>query len=44
MIDSDSKNNIQNLHIPGFNKTYEGSSFGVGFGYKISYLIPIIKK
>ena len=44
MIDSVSKNNIQNLHIPGFNKTYEGSSFGVGFGYKISYLIPIIKK
>ena len=44
MIDSGSKNNIQNLHIPGFNKTYEGSSFGVGFGYKISYLIPIIKK
>ena len=44
MIDSGSKNNIQNLHIPGFNKTFEGSSFGVGFGYKISYLIPIIKK
>ena len=44
MIDSGSKNNNQNLHIPGFNKTYEGSSFGVGFGYKISYLIPIIKK
>ena len=44
MINSDSKNNIQNLHIPGFNKTFEGSSFGVGFGYKISYLIPIIKK
>ena len=44
MINSDSKNNIQNLHVPGFNKTFDGSSFGVGFGYKISYLIPIIKK
>jgi hypothetical protein len=44
MINSEIKNNIQNLYVPGFNKTHEGSSFGVGFGYKISYLIPVKKK
>lgn len=44
MIDSEMKNGIHNMYIPGFNKTFEGSSFGVGFGYKLSYLLPIIKK
>lgn len=44
MIDSKTKNEIDNLYVPGFNRTYEGSSFGTGFSYKISYLIPIIKK
>ena len=44
MINSEIKNNIQNMYVPGFNKTFEGSLFGVGFGYKISYLIPIVKK
>lgn len=36
--------NFENLYIPGFNRTYEDSSFGVGFGYGISYLIPFYKK
>ena len=44
MVNSEIKNNIQNMYVPGFNKTFEGSSFGVGFGYKLSYLIPIVKK
>ena len=44
MINSEIKNNIQNMYVPGFIKTFEGSSFGVGFGYKLSYLIPIVKK
>ncbi len=33
-----------NLYIPGFNRTYDYSEFGVGYGYSISYLIPIFKK
>lgn len=33
-----------NLYIPGFNRTYDYSKFGVGYGYSISYLIPIFKK
>jgi len=36
--------NFGNLYIPGFNKTNDYSDFGVGFGYGISYLIPIYKK
>lgn len=36
--------NFDNLFIPGFGRTYENSDFGAGFGYGISYLIPIVKK
>ena len=36
--------NFQNLYIPGFNRTYDSSKFGVGYGYSISYLIPFYKK
>lgn len=42
---SDTKpDNFDNLYIPGFNRTYDYSEFGVGYGYSISYLIPIFKK
>ena len=36
--------NFNNLYLPGFNKTNDYSDFGVGFGYGVSYLIPIYKK
>ncbi|NJW54113.1 DUF6048 family protein [Salinimicrobium oceani] len=36
-------NNFDNLYIPGFNRTYDNSTFGVGYGYSISYLIPLYK-
>ena len=36
--------NFNNLYIPGFNRTYDFSEFGAGYGYSISYLIPIFKK
>lgn len=36
--------NFDNLIIPGFNRTYDFSDFGVGYGYGISYLIPILKR
>ncbi|MFN4763387.1 DUF6048 family protein [Gillisia sp. Q332] len=36
--------NFDNLTIPGFNRSYDDSSFGVGYGYTISYLIPLYKK
>lgn len=34
--------NFDNLYIPGFNRTYNGS-FGVGFNYTVSYFIPLYK-
>jgi len=36
--------NFQNQFIPGFNKRTEGSNFGVGYNYSITYLIPFYKK
>jgi hypothetical protein len=36
--------NFNNLYIPGFNKTNDYGNFGAGFGYGVSYLIPIYKK
>lgn len=35
--------NFDNLHIPGFNRTYDGK-FGAGFNYTLSYMIPLYKK
>lgn len=33
-----------NLTIPGFGRTYDQSNFGAGYGYSISYMIPLYKK
>ena len=44
LISEKTKINIDNISIPGFNRTYDSSSLGSGFSYSISYLIPIIKK
>ena len=35
---------IPHIWIPGFNRVTENSSFGVGFNYSISYLLPIYRK
>lgn len=43
-ISNKSPDNFENLYIPGFNKTFDSGNFGVGYGYTISYLIPIFKK
>lgn len=43
-ISDKSPENFENPYIPGFNKTYDSGNFGVGYGYTISYLIPIFKK
>ncbi|MEB8330445.1 DUF6048 family protein [Flavobacteriaceae bacterium KMM 6897] len=32
------------LWIPGFNKVTDGSKFGAGYNYSISYFIPLYKK
>lgn len=43
-IGQNSPSNFDNLVIPGFGRTYDGSEFGAGYGYSISYLIPLYKK
>ncbi len=35
---------VDNLTIPGFGRTFDDSNFGIGYGYSISYLIPIFRK
>lgn len=42
-VNESQPNNFDNLYIPGFNRTYDDSSIGVGYGYSISYLIPLYK-
>jgi len=44
MLNETEPENFGNLYVPGFNRTYDYSKFGVGYGYSISYLIPIFKK
>lgn len=44
MVSEQKPENFDNLIIPGFNRTYDSSDWGVGYGYTISYLIPIIKR
>lgn len=44
MLAEDQPNNFDNLFVPGFNNTNDFSDYGVGYGYTISYLIPIFKK
>jgi len=36
--------NFENIYIPGFGRTYDSGRFGIGFGYNVSYLIPLFKK
>ncbi|WP_256867522.1 DUF6048 family protein [Winogradskyella forsetii] len=36
--------NYENLYVPGYNRTYDSSAFGGGFGFNLSYLVPIFKK
>ncbi|MBC7640831.1 MAG: hypothetical protein H7174_00600 [Flavobacterium sp.] len=43
LVTEKSPENFANLYIPGFNRTNEGS-FGVGFNYTVSYLLPFYKK
>lgn len=44
MINEKKPDKFDNLYIPGFGKTNDFNSIGVGYGYTISYLIPFFKK
>ncbi len=36
--------NFPDLFIPGFNKVTDGSRFGVGYNYSLTYFLPLYKK
>jgi len=44
LVTETSPDNYENLYIPGFNRTFDSGRFGVGFGFNLSYLVPIFKK
>ena len=44
LVSNKEDDNFPNLWIPGFNKITDGSNFGVGYNYSISYLIPLYRK
>lgn len=44
LVSEDEPTNFENLYIPGYNRTYDSGSFGFGYGYTISYRIPLYKK
>ena len=35
---------LPNIWIPGFNRKTDGSRFGVGFNYTLTYMLPIYRK
>ncbi|MEM1001426.1 MAG: DUF6048 family protein [Bacteroidota bacterium] len=44
LISDSDPDNFENLWIPGFNRTFDSGLFGTGFGYTLSYRIPVYKK
>ena len=44
LISETEPDNYENLYIPGYNRTFDSSKFGGGFGFNLSYLVPIFKK
>lgn len=44
LVSETAPDNFENIYIPGFDRTYDSSGFGIAFGYNISYLIPFYKK
>lgn len=44
MLTDKEGDNFPNLWVPGFNKVTDGSSFGMGYNYTLTYLIPLYSK
>lgn len=44
LISNKEAENFPNLWIPGFNKVTDGSNFGVGYNYSITYFLPLYRK
>ncbi len=44
LISNKTAERFPNLWIPGFNRVTDGSKFGVGYNYGITYFLPLYKK
>jgi len=44
LISNNEADEFPNLFIPGFNKVTDGSNFGIGYNYSLTYMIPLYKK
>ncbi len=44
MLSQKSPDDFTNIYAPGFNKVTFDNVYGAGYGYSISYLLPIFKK
>jgi len=44
LISDKAPGDYENLYVPGYNRTYDSSRFGGGYGFNLSYLVPIFKK
>lgn len=44
LVTQSEPDNFKNLFIPGFNKVTDGSKFGIGYNFSISYFLPLYKK
>ncbi len=44
LISNKTSERFPNLWIPGFNRVTDGSKFGVGYNYGITYFLPLYKK
>lgn len=44
IISASDVTNYDNLYIPGFRRTFDNSNIGAGWGYSISYMIPLYTK
>ncbi|NNJ88628.1 MAG: hypothetical protein HKP53_04450 [Eudoraea sp.] len=44
LVSNTEDDNFPNLWIPGFNKVTDGSNFGVGYNYSITYFLPLYRK
>jgi hypothetical protein len=44
LVSNKEADDFPNLWIPGFNRVTDGSNFGVGYNYSISYFLPLYRK
>jgi hypothetical protein len=44
LVSNKESETFPNLWIPGFNKVTDGSNFGIGYNYSLTYFLPLYKK